>query len=172
MVTRIYLIGMPGSGKSAVGRQLAGVLGVPFVDLDAEIELRAGMPITRIFEEKGESSFREIEAEALRSWASQPKAFVMATGGGAPCYHNGMDIIKNSGVGIFLDVAAHELATRITTEVHRPLIPQKDRIATLTSLLERRRPVYERAEYRIDAARPPAEVVAAIVKLLKSHSEG
>lgn len=163
---------MPGSGKSAVGRRLAEMLRVAFVDLDEEIEKAEGMPITRIFEDMGESHFRKVESETLRSWASRPDAFVMATGGGAPCFHQGIEVINKSGTTIFLDVPANELASRIAAEAHRPLIGDKDRDETLVRLLEERRSTYERAMYHIDAAHAPEEVMAAIMKRLESHAEG
>lgn len=171
-MTRIYLIGMPGSGKSAVGRKLAEILQLPFVDLDAEIEKAEGMQISRIFEEFGEARFRKVESETLRAWASRADAFIMATGGGAPCFHKGIDIINESGTAIYLDVPANELASRIAAEAHRPLIRDSDREVTLIRLLENRRSTYEQAKYRIDAAQAPDEVATAIMKVLKSHPEG
>jgi len=171
-MTRIYLIGMPGSGKSAVGRRLAEMLRVAFVDLDGEIEKAEGIPISKIFEDLGEPHFRKVESEALRSWASRPYAFVMATGGGAPCFHQGIEVINKSGTSIFLDVPANELASRIAAEAHRPLIGDKDRDETLVRLLQERRSTYEQAMYHIDAAHSPDEVMAAIMIRLESHAEG
>ena len=171
-MTKIYLIGMPGSGKSAVGRRLAEMLRVAFVDLDEEIEKAQGMPITRIFKELGEPHFRKVESATLRSWTSRPEAFVMATGGGAPCFHQGIDIINKSGTSIFLDVPANELASRIAAEAHRPLIGDKDRDETLGRLLNERRSTYEQALYHINAAHAPHKVVEAIMKRLESHAEG
>ena len=172
MMTRIYLIGMPGSGKSAVGRLLAERLRVRFVDLDEEIEKAEGMPITRIFEDLGESYFRKVESDLLHAWASSPDAFVMATGGGVPCFHEGIDIINRSGISIFLDVPVNELAARIAAEAHRPLIGDKVRDETLTRLLETRKSTYEQARYRIDASRRPDQVATAIMQALESHAEG
>lgn len=163
---------MPGSGKSAVGGRLAELLRLGFVDLDNEIEKIAGMPITSIFETYGESHFRKLESDTLLSWAARPYAFVMATGGGAPCFYEGIDVINNSGISIFLDVPPNELADRISAEEHRPLIGNTDRAETLTGLLNERRSVYERANIRVDAAAAPEEVAGAIMALLESYSKG
>lgn len=171
-MTRTYLIGMPGSGKSAVGKRLAEMLRVGFVDLDEEIEKIAGMAISRIFEDFGESHFRKIESDTLLSWASRPYAFVMATGGGAPCFHAGIEVINRSGISIFLDVPPNELASRISAEAHRPLIGDQKRDETLAELLEKRRAIYERAKLRVDARMPPDDVARAIMELLESYSDG
>lgn len=163
---------MPGSGKSAVGRRLAQVLGVVFVDLDEEIERAEGMPITKIFEDKGEAHFRKVESETLRSWASRPYAFVMATGGGAPCFHQGIEVINKSGTSIFLDVPADQLASRIAAEAHRPLIGDKDRDETLARLLEERRGIYKQARHHVNAAHSPNEITVTIMEWLESHAKG
>ena len=78
----IYLVGMPGSGKTSLGRSLAQALSIPFADMDDRIEALAGMPITRIFAERGEREFRRMESEALAACAAEPPQ-VIATGGGA-----------------------------------------------------------------------------------------
>lgn len=168
---RVYLIGMPGSGKSAVGARLAVLLRLPFVDLDEEIEREAGRSVTEIFAQEGEPYFRELESRLLRSWAERPYAFVMATGGGAPCFHRGIEIINRSGVSIFLDVPSHLLAARIAEEQHRPLIAGSDREATLNKLLQQRRPVYESAHHTFPAASAPEEVADHIMKWLEGYAQ-
>lgn len=169
---RIYLIGMPGSGKSAVGKRLAQALDVAFVDLDEEIERAEGMPITQIFKELGEGYFRKVESGILKSWAVRQDPFVMATGGGAPCFHQGIEIINKSGTSIFLDVPPGKLASRIAAEAHRPLIGEKHRDETLVRLMEERRAVYNQAQYLIDAAGSPDEITGTIMKRLESHAQG
>lgn len=169
---RVYLIGMPGSGKSAVGARLAVLLRLPFVDLDEEIEREGGMTVTQLFAEKGEPYFRELESRLLRTWAERPYAFVMATGGGAPCFHNGIDIINRSGVSIFLDVPPSVLAARIADEQHRPLIKSSEREQTLTALLQQRRPVYEAAQHTVTAAGTPEQVAEDILKWLEGYAQG
>ncbi|MDV3307209.1 MAG: shikimate kinase [Cyclobacteriaceae bacterium] len=169
---RVYLIGMPGSGKSAVGARLAVLLRLPFVDLDAEIEREAGATVTQLFAEKGEPYFRELESRLLRTWAERPYAFVMATGGGAPCFHDGIEIINRSGISIFLDVPPEALAARIAEEQHRPLIQGNDREEKLNALLQQRRPTYEMAHYTVTAAGGPEEVADQILKWLERYAQG
>ncbi|MFO7257267.1 MAG: shikimate kinase [Bacteroidota bacterium] len=169
---RVYLIGMPGSGKSVVGARLAVLLRLPFVDLDEEIEREAGMTVTQVFAEKGEAYFRELESRLLRSWAERPYAFVMATGGGAPCFHDGIDIINRSGASIFLDVPISALVARIAEEEHRPLIQGGDREEKLNALLQQRRPIYEKAQHTVVASGTPDDIAERILKWLESHPQG
>jgi shikimate kinase len=119
---KVYLVGMPGSGKSTLGTQLAEQLAIPFVDLDAEIEKAEGKKIPDIFSTHGEAYFRKIESTLLHQWANSKKDFVMATGGGAPCFHNGIDIINRTGISVFLDVSVNKILERIKSNNDRPLI--------------------------------------------------
>jgi shikimate kinase len=112
---KIFLLGLPGSGKTTLGRKLAEELQLPFVDLDQEIEKTEGKPIREIFAEKKEEYFRKLEAAELKKWCTKPADFVMATGGGAPCFFDNIDIINRSGKSIFLDVAASEIVRRMST---------------------------------------------------------
>jgi shikimate kinase len=119
---KIYLIGMPGSGKSTLGRQLADQFSLPFVDLDKVIEDHEQKDVKDIFREQGEDHFRLIESKLLHEWAGSEKSFVMATGGGAPCFHQGIDIINQTGLSIFLDVSLDVLLKRLHAKTDRPLL--------------------------------------------------
>jgi shikimate kinase len=119
---KIFLIGMPGSGKTTLGNELASHLMVDFVDLDAEIERAEQRSIAEIFREQGEEYFRLVEARLLRDWAASAHSFVMATGGGAPCFHDGMETINQSGVSIFLDFPVPVLIDRVKKNQERPLL--------------------------------------------------
>jgi shikimate kinase len=110
---KVFLVGLPGSGKTSLGRMLAKALHVPFVDLDAEIERQDGRPVKGIFKEEGENRFREMEAAVLEKFCNAPTDFVMATGGGAPCYFNNMDAINRAGVSVFLDVPVRVIVERM-----------------------------------------------------------
>src|SRR5689334_5487844 len=101
---KIFLIGLPGSGKSTLGKDLADALLVDFVDLDVEIEKQENKIVQDIFREKGEDYFRQVESSVLKVWAASSKSFVMSTGGGAPCFYGGIDVINESGISIFLNV--------------------------------------------------------------------
>jgi len=119
---KIYLVGMPGSGKTTLGKKLAEKLILPFVDLDVEIENREGKTITNIFAQQGEDYFRLVESTLLREWAASSQSFVMATGGGAPCFHNGMNVINESGLSVFLDLDIVALVKRLKSANDRPLL--------------------------------------------------
>jgi shikimate kinase len=137
---KIFLIGLPGSGKTTLGKQLAQSLKLPFVDLDKAIESAAGKKVEEIFKELGEPGFRKLESETLNKYCQQSENFVMATGGGAPCFDNNIEVMKKSGAVIFLDVPPKTISERIIHEVaHRPILKHetpdslKDRIEFLRS---------------------------------------
>jgi len=152
---KIFLIGLSGSGKTTLGKQLAGELHVPFVDMDWEIEKKQNKSVKEIFSQQGEDHFRQLESEVLREWAGSKQDFVMGTGGGAPCFYNGMDIINASGLSIFLDVPVEELKSRLATATDRPLLntgDEKDKENKLQSLRLARLPIYNRAHIVIQNA--------------------
>jgi shikimate kinase len=111
---KVFLLGLPGSGKTTLGRKLATALQLPFIDLDKEIEKTEGKQIREIFAEKKENYFRKLESAELRKWCNKPDDFVMATGGGAPCFFDNINIINQSGKSIFLDVPASEIVRRMS----------------------------------------------------------
>src|SRR5690606_36323384 len=117
---KIFLVGMPGSGKTTLGKELASNLMVEFVDLDAEIEKAEQKSIAEIFSQQGEEQFRMVEARLLREWAARAGSFVMATGGCAPCFHLGMEILNQYGLSIFLDCPVATLVERVRTDRERP----------------------------------------------------
>lgn len=123
---KIFLIGMPGSGKTTLGKQVADHLHIEFVDLDAEIEKQEQKSISEIFSQQGEDHFRIIEARLLRDWAAGTRSFVMSTGGGAPCFYKGMDIINEYGLSIFLNCPVPELVERVKRNKERPLLLTAD----------------------------------------------
>jgi shikimate kinase len=145
---KIFLVGMPGSGKTTLGLQLAELLLMEFVDLDNLIEEQEGKSIQQMFAEDGEDYFRQVESKLLLEYSGSPKSFVMATGGGAPCYYNGMEVINETGLSVFIDVTIDELLSRVTKHSDRPLLKTEDREITrntLSNLLATRLPVYSRA---------------------------
>ena len=120
---KIFLLGLPGSGKTTLGKELAEALELPVVDLDIEIEKEEKITISDIFQQKKEDYFRHVEAAQLKKWCTEKKDFVMATGGGAPVFFDNISVINNSGKSIFLDVPAREIAKRIMSSSlsERPL---------------------------------------------------
>lgn len=164
---KVFLLGMPGSGKTTLGRQLATALQVAFVDLDASIEEEAGKSVQAIFREQGEPSFRKLEAATLQRWCTRKDEFVMATGGGAPCFENNLQVINRSGLSLFLDIPPAVIAERIlkTDLVSRPLFANvrpenlKDNIEFLRS---QRISFYNQAHVRIESETSVEEIVAMI----------
>jgi shikimate kinase len=145
---KIFLVGMPGSGKTTLGKQLAQHLDIAFVDLDAEIERAEQRSISEIFSHKGEDYFRLLESRLLREWAASAVSFVMATGGGAPCFHRGIDLINEYGISVFLDCPVSELIERVRKNRERPLLLTSDEPelkARLEKMLANRRDCYSKA---------------------------
>lgn len=139
---------MPGSGKTTLGKQLAEKLALEFVDLDEEIQKEAGKSVPDIFSQQGEDVFRQLESSLLNRWSSSSRNFVMATGGGAPVFFNGIDIINKTGLSIFLDVSVEEILRRLTALNDRPLLLSSDELEKknkLTTMIERRLPTYKKA---------------------------
>jgi shikimate kinase len=152
---KIFLIGMSGSGKTTLGKRLANELHKDFVDLDWEIEKQEGKSVKEIFSQRGEDHFRQIEAEVLRFWAGASQDFVMSTGGGAPCFYEGIDIINQCGLSIFLDVPVEELKIRLAAATDRPLLnagDDKEREDKLNSLRTSRLSIYRQAHIIIEDA--------------------
>lgn len=148
---KIFLTGLMGSGKTTLGRQLAEAMGVRFVDLDEAVVVLAGQSIPEVFERQGEEAFRSMEAGMLEQFCSSEDAFVMATGGGTPCFGSNMDRMKDAGTTIFLDVPAEELARRLAPDSSsRPLIsriPPSGLKDFLKQLLDQRKVHYSRADF-------------------------
>jgi shikimate kinase len=140
LLTKIFLIGLPGSGKTTLAQQVAAQLKLAFIDLDKEIEKSTSTTVQEIFSNKGEPYFRQLESDELKKFFNLDSGFVMATGGGAPCFANNLDLMKKAGKVIFLDVPAKEISNRIAKQTqHRPLLKRetpdslKDRIESLRS---------------------------------------
>lgn len=141
-MTRIVLIGAPGSGKSTVGHALAAHLQWPFIDTDELIELKANKKITDIFVVDGEEIFRAMEFETLKEVLQESSA-VISLGGGAPISPQAQDELRKSGSTIiFLDVSLATAAPRVGFNRDRPLLLGNPR-AQWQALSDKRRPIYE-----------------------------
>ena len=163
---RIFLIGFMGSGKSYVGRRLGSLLGSPFIDLDEYVVQRAGAPIAEIFETHSEGYFRELEREVCLSLTPLPY-FVMATGGGTPCYHNMIDQFNELGTTVFLDPPTEVLAARLGKDTDRPLLRGvTDLPAFIEDKLGQRRSCYERADIHLTGSDATDDAARAIFDLL------
>ena len=151
----IYLIGMPSSGKSTLGKQLASSLGYSFKDMDKLIETREQKTISEIFNTKGEEYFREIEKKVLNSFQKDEK-MVIATGGGTPCFFDNMEFIKENGVSIFLNVDVEDIAKRIYKAKgnNRPLLDKNNSEEVIKNEIkntyENRLSIYKKADLQVD----------------------
>ncbi len=161
-MAKIFIIGMPGSGKSTTGRLLAKDLGYAFIDLDLEIEVSEGATIEAIFELRGQAYFRQIEAQVLGKVANREGDFVIATGGGSPCYYNGLTLMKEKGKTVFIDATPDTLVQRLKNDTLRPLLKDgiEDRIKQLYT---ERIDVYSKAEIIIKADQLTSNEVADLV---------
>lgn len=154
MTTNIYLLGMPSSGKSTLGRPLAKELNYRFLDMDEIIETREGKTISEIFRDRGEDYFRKAESEVLKR-IPQNDALIVATGGGTPCFFDNMEFIKKAGISIFLHVKPEEIAARILKSEanNRPLVNKENPNQMLDELKERyqnRLPFYRQATLEVE----------------------
>ncbi|MCE7039527.1 shikimate kinase [Dyadobacter sp. CY312] len=164
----IILVGMMSSGKTTLGKKLARQLGYRFIDLDKQIEHDQGMDIPSLFSQKGEAYFREVESRILKQIIPNNR-LVVASGGGAPCFFDNMDFIKKSGISIFLDVPANELAKRISNhgKDDRPILSGVVALESeLSKRIEDRRPYYSRADITITGVTEVGEILEAISSLL------
>jgi shikimate kinase len=146
----LYIVGFMGSGKSTVGRGLAKHLGWRFADLDEDIEAREQMPITQIFDERGEEDFRRVEHDALKRRVSdiaRGVPWVLAVGGGCFAQPRNFDLITNHGLSLWLDAPLEIIRSRVAHSTSRPLArdPQK-----FEELYHARLPSYQKADYRIE----------------------
>ncbi|WP_225781182.1 shikimate kinase [Xenophilus sp. Marseille-Q4582] len=138
----VALVGMPGSGKSALGRRLAQRLGWPFVDLDQVIEERAGCTIRELFEREGEAYFRDMEQRVIAEYSCGAVASVIATGGGAVLRPENRDMLRAGPQVIYLWSSPEALYRRLRHDVKRPLLQVADPLARLRSLYDARDPLY------------------------------
>jgi shikimate kinase len=139
---------MPGSGKTTVGLQLSDELKLPFFDLDKVIEKEQGIGIPEIFALHGEVYFRTLEADMLRSFSKHP-AFLMATGGGTPCFHQNMQLMNREGLTVWLNWPLDVLNERLRKSTERPLLAG-DMKEKLQLLWEKRKAIYQQAQVVIE----------------------
>ena len=160
------MVGLPGSGKTTLGRQLAAHFKRPFLDLDLAIEVRTGRGVREIFAEDGEEEFRALEAAMLREALSHfGQPLVLATGGGTPCFHDNMTLLNRAGPTLWLDVPIAVLAARLAPEevAKRPLIAAAGGAeAWLRETLKARTKFYAQARLRCAAACTLPAVVAQL----------
>jgi len=162
------LIGMPGGGKSTVGRHLARRLGQEFVDTDAVIERRVGCPIRTFFEQEGEERFRDLETVVLEELI-QSASGVIATGGGIVLRDINREALRARTVCIYLRSTPEELFRRLRHDSKRPLLQVADPLVRLRELFTKRDPLYRQAaQFVIETGRPS---VPALVNMILMQLE-
>lgn len=153
-MTRIFLIGYMGAGKTTLGRALAKELKIEFLDLDNYIEERLCKSISQIFAEKGEEGFRDIERRMLHE-AGEFENVVISTGGGTPCFFDNIEYMNGQGTTVFLDVPVERLFIRLSiARKKRPLIMEKndeELRSFITEQLAKRLPHYSKAKHKFIA---------------------
>ena len=164
----IALIGLPGSGKSSVGRQLAQRLQLPFFDSDHVIEQQLGCSIREFFEREGEERFRDVEESVIDQLTQNQKA-VLATGGGVVLRCANRQHLRERGQVIYLNSSPDELFRRLRHDVNRPLLQVADPLSRLRDLHALRDPLYrETAHFIVETGRPS---VATLVSMIVTQLE-
>jgi shikimate kinase len=152
----IVLVGLMGAGKTKIGRRLAARLNLPFSDSDNEIETAAGETIEEIFRNRGEAVFRDGERRVIARLLEQPP-HVLATGGGAFMDPATRAAIARRGVSVWLRADLDVLVARVSRRNNRPLLQRSDPRAVLAELIERRHPIYAKADIIVDSSDGSAE---------------
>lgn len=165
----IVLVGIMGAGKSTVGKILADRLGMRFFDADQEIERAAGCTITDFFEKYGEVEFRKGEERVIsRILAGKP--CVLATGGGAFMSEATRLLIKKMATSVWLRVSFEVLAKRLEKRSDRPLLQTADPERTLKALIKKRYPIYNDADFIVDAENDGVDItVSKVIECLGDY---
>lgn len=159
----IALVGMPGCGKSTVGRQLARNLGRDFADSDAEIEREIGCSIRDYFDREGEAAFRDVE-QAVIDRLTRADGLVLATGGGAVLRPENRDALHGRCTVFYLRSTPEELARRLRNDTQRPLLQGGNPLVKLRTLFRERDPLYRRtAHYVVETPRPSVPALLNMV---------
>ncbi len=170
MKRHVLLIGLPGSGKSAVGRLVAEQLQAGFVDIDAIVERREGRPITMIFAEKGEAAFREMERKEVETALAGEPA-VIAPGGGWAAQPGAIDAAKPHALVIYLHARPETATQRAAPEGTRPALSAEDPVARMRLLQKEREPFYRSAHAQVETDRKsPPQVANEVVRLAQSSA--
>ncbi len=168
----VILVGLPGAGKTTVGRLVAEHLGVRFAEVDALIEERVGLPIPKIFSDRGEGAFREYESEIVAELVASDHARVIAPGGGWAAQAHSLDSVAGRALTVYLETAPATAAVRARNGVLRPLLGADEgayegRIAELHRTRQR---YYSGCDVSVSTdGRTPVEVAQEVVELARSH---
>ncbi|QDC01163.1 shikimate kinase [Mesorhizobium sp. 8] len=166
----VVFVGLMGAGKTAIGRKVAGMLGLPFIDSDHEIEAVSRMTIPDLFERYGEAEFRALEQRVIHRLLTENGPQVLSTGGGAFMNEQTREAIAEHGVSVWLKADLDLLMERVSKKQNRPLLKNDDPRAVLQRLMDVRYPVYATAEITVTTRDERKEVIAAeVVEALAGH---
>lgn len=170
MKRHLVLIGLPGAGKSTVGRMVAERLHTSYVDIDSILIRKEGKPITMIFAEHGEQAFREMERKEVAA-ALEHEPAVIVPGGGWAAQPGQLDGARSLGYFVYLKARAEVAAGRAVPSGTRPLLMGDDPVDEMRTLLKDRDPYYAKADATVLTEAKPAEKVAdEVVKLAKTSA--
>ena len=158
----LFLVGMMGSGKTSIGRRLARVYSIPFVDGDIEMEKAGGGDICYLFERYGEQDFRHIEEKVMKRLL-EGETCILASGGGAFISEATRKLVKEKAVSVFLDAHISTIIRNTAGRTHRPLLNVDNPEDVARTLLEKRRPFYEQADLRVSYKE---ETMGQVLRLL------
>ncbi len=168
MMKNIVLTGFMGTGKSEVGRELAKLTGLRFIDVDAEIEKSEAMTVNEIFREHGEQSFRDAETEMIEK-ISQQQDVIIATGGGAVMRERNVGALRKTGIVVCLTATPETILRRTGRTNERPLLQVEDPLERIRDLLVLRTPYYEKADMVIDTEdKTPLQIAEEIADKIRT----
>lgn len=167
----IVLVGLMGCGKTALGKRLAKMLNVDFIDIDRCIEKREKRTVSQIFADKGEVYFRDCEHTILKE-SLCAKPMIISTGGGVFIAERNQRIIQEYGVSLWIKVAYDVLLDRVSRKMTRPLLEQGDKAVILKELLDERYPTYAKADITVETSnRPHGQMVEKLIAGIKHYNE-
>jgi shikimate kinase len=169
MPRHLILLGLPGSGKSTVGQQVAEALGAPLFDIDSLLVREMGMPVEQIFGMVGEPRFREMEHKAVLAAVAAEEPAVIVPGGGWAAQPGHMHGARDFALLIYLRCLPSTASKRIEQGEIRPLLAGPDPVDRMRKLLDAREPFYKLADFEVAAEPGVGQVVAGVVELARQH---
>ena len=163
---KFFIVGMPASGKSRLGKYISSITNLIFLDLDNEIEKKLDTRVKDIFKINGENFFRKIETKTLKEIIENKNNFILATGGGTPCFNENMSLINKSGISIFIDVKIEILHERISRNDKRPLLNGTFSLdMKLSDLYKERIDYYKKSKYHVSK-----DIRNEVLSIINSYS--